>query len=71
MHIKALVIIAAAKAAKDNGVDLPFPTSMALFHDQTREADSDRLRQREGWPAKDNPPKSRTPVWVDRQQNAE
>lgn len=34
-----------------NGIDLPFDTRMVLFHDQTEEADGDRRRQREGWPA--------------------
>ena len=58
-HIKARVIVAVAKAAKDNGVDLPFPTSVVLFHDQTEEGDGDRARQREGWPAGENPPRSR------------
>jgi small conductance mechanosensitive channel len=32
-------------------VDLPFPTQVVLFHDQTEETDGDRTRQREGWPA--------------------
>jgi small conductance mechanosensitive channel len=32
------------------GVDMPFPTSQVLFHDQTEEGDGDRKRQREGWP---------------------
>ena len=31
--------------------DLPFPTQQLLLHDQTEEADGDRRRQREGWPA--------------------
>ena len=33
------------------GIDLPYPTSVVLFHDQTEETDGDRTRQREGWPA--------------------
>lgn len=33
------------------GIDLPFPTHNLLFHDQTEDADGDRARQREGWPA--------------------
>lgn len=32
------------------GIDLPFPTTQVLFHDQTEETDGDRGRQREGWP---------------------
>lgn len=38
-------------ALAEAGVDLPFPTQHVLFHDQTEEADGDRARQREGWPA--------------------
>lgn len=34
-----------------NGIDLPFPTTQILFHDQTEETDGNRSRQREGWPA--------------------
>lgn len=34
------------------GVDMPYPTSQVLFHDQTEETDGDRTRQREGWPAR-------------------
>ena len=34
-----------------HGIDLPFPTHQVLLHDQTEEADGDRTRQREGWPA--------------------
>ena len=46
----------AAKMAQ-GGIDLPFPTQVVLFHDQTEETDGDRTRQREGWPAGDNPPR--------------
>ncbi len=41
------------------GVDLPFPTQVILFHDQTEQTDGDRTKQREGWPAGDHPPKPR------------
>jgi len=41
------------------GIDMPYPTSQMLFHDQTEETDGDRMRQREGWPAGRNPPGSR------------
>ena len=57
--LKGQVILAVAKAAKEHGVDLPFPTSVVLFHDQTEEVDGDRTQQREGWPAGKLPPKSR------------
>ena len=60
VHIKGRVILAVAKAARQHGVDLPFPTSVVLLHDQTEEIDGDRTQQREGWPAGKNPPKSRS-----------
>jgi small conductance mechanosensitive channel len=40
------------------GIDLPFPTRVVLFHDQTEETDGDRARQREGWPAGKSPPRA-------------
>ncbi len=57
--LKGQVIPAVAKAAKEHGVDLPFPTSVVLLHDQTEEVDGDRTQQREGWPAGKSPPKPR------------
>lgn len=45
------VLLAVKKELSANGIDLPFDTRMVLFHDQTEEADGDRHRQREGWPA--------------------
>ncbi len=33
------------------GVDLPYPTTQMLFHDQTEATDGERARQREGWPS--------------------
>ena len=51
-------VIRAIKLALDEkGIDMPFETQVHLFHDQTEETDGDRTRQREGWPAGDNPPK--------------
>ena len=45
-------VLTAVKAAlTEHGIDLPFPTQQVLFHNQTEEADGDRQRQREGWPA--------------------
>lgn len=44
-------IEAAKRALTEAGVDLPYPTSQVLLHDQTEETDGDRRRQREGWPA--------------------
>jgi small-conductance mechanosensitive channel len=42
-HLKARLL--------EEGIDLPFPTTQVLFHDQTESTDGDRRRQREGWPA--------------------
>ncbi|MFL1463792.1 mechanosensitive ion channel family protein [Roseococcus sp. DSY-14] len=44
-------IEAVKTALTEAGVDMPYPTSQVLFHDQTEETDGDRSRQREGWPA--------------------
>lgn len=54
---RARVIAAIYKAAAENSIDLPFPTQVMLFHDQTEDTDGDRTAQREGWPAGENPPK--------------
>lgn len=74
--------VAAIKQALDRAaIDMPFPTQVMLFHDQTEEADGDRTRQREGWPAGDHPPppnrparphardgSGAKPVFIDREQ---
>ncbi|GAB6842974.1 small-conductance mechanosensitive channel [Methylorubrum rhodinum] len=44
------------------GIDLPYPTSQVLFHDQTEETDGARMRQREGWPAGSDPLRARWQV---------
>ncbi len=55
------VISAIKRKLVENGIDLPFPTTQVLFHDQTEETDGDRSSQREGWPAgKNEVPKSRS-----------
>jgi small-conductance mechanosensitive channel len=51
------VIATIKQALSRAGIDLPFPTQVLLFHDQTEETDGDRARQREGWPAGDGPPR--------------
>lgn len=53
------VIAALKRALGEAGVDLPFPTQVVLSHDQTEATDGDRSRQREGWPAGDDPPPPR------------
>jgi small conductance mechanosensitive channel len=59
VRVRAGVILAVHRAAVERGIDLPFPTSVVLFHDQTEETDGDRTKQREGWPAGTNPPQPR------------
>ena len=50
-------------AVTEAGIDLPYPTSQVLLHDQTEETDGDRTRQREGWPARgQNVPRPRWEV---------
>lgn len=45
------VIVAAYKALDAAGIDMPYPTQVNLWHDQTEATDGDRRTQREGWPA--------------------
>jgi small-conductance mechanosensitive channel len=56
VHTRAKVILAIFRTAAEHGIDLPFPTQVMLFHDQTEATDGDRTRQREGWPAGKHPP---------------
>lgn len=46
------VITSIKRSLTEAGIDMPYPTTQILFHDQTEETDGDRSRQREGWPAK-------------------
>jgi small-conductance mechanosensitive channel len=55
-HVQARVILALYKAAKEAAIDLPYPTTVMLFHYQSEATDGDRSSQREGWPAGANPP---------------
>ena len=59
VHARGRVIGAIRGALSEAGIDLPYPTNMVLFHDQTEESDGDRRRQREGWPAGADPPSPR------------
>lgn len=38
-------------ALTENAIDMPYPTQVVLFHDQTEETDGVRSQQREGWPS--------------------
>lgn len=59
VKVKDRVLEAVATKLSAASIDLPFPTSVVLLHDQTEESDGDRTRQREGWPAGANPPRPR------------
>lgn len=61
LAVRDRVLQTVAETLSRAGIDLPFPTQVLLFHDQTEETDGDRTRQREGWPAGDNPPRPRHP----------
>lgn len=51
IHIFGEVLQAVYVALDEEGIDMPYPTQVHLFHDQTEETDGDRRTQREGWPA--------------------
>jgi small conductance mechanosensitive channel len=52
IRVQDSVIRVIKKRLSENGIDLPYPTTQVLFHDQTEDGDGDRRKQREGWPAK-------------------
>lgn len=57
--VRGRVIAAVREALRAAQIDVPFPTRVVLFHDQTDAHDGDRRHQREGWPAGDDPPAPR------------
>ncbi|WP_277983586.1 mechanosensitive ion channel family protein [Sphingomonas faeni] len=59
VQVRDQVLQAVSEALVGAGIDLPFPTTQVLFHDQTEASDGDRRRQREGWPAGDTIPEPR------------
>jgi small conductance mechanosensitive channel len=57
IHVFGEVLQAVYQRLDEEGIDMPYPTQVHLFHDQTEETDGDRSKQREGWPAgKDDVP---------------
>ncbi|MEO6433568.1 MAG: mechanosensitive ion channel domain-containing protein [Sphingomicrobium sp.] len=52
VQVRSRVVLAIFEAARKHGIDLPFPTQVMLFHDQTEDGDATRENQREGWPSK-------------------
>lgn len=59
IHTFGDVLQAVYIALDEAGIDMPYPTQVHLFHDQTEETDGDRANQREGWPATGNDPRPR------------
>ena len=60
IHTFGEVLQAVYMRLDEEGIDMPYPTHVQLFHDQTEETDGDRAKQREGWPAgKSEVPKTR------------
>ncbi|UTW08681.1 mechanosensitive ion channel family protein [Pseudomonas benzenivorans] len=51
IHVFGEVLQAVYLRLDEEGIDMPYPTQVHLFHDQTEETDGDRAKQREGWPA--------------------
>ncbi|GGD04876.1 mechanosensitive ion channel family protein [Aureimonas glaciei] len=52
VHVQAAVLEAVKVALDKAGINMPFPTQVMLFHDQSEETDGLRGAQREGWPKK-------------------
>lgn len=50
VRVQDKVITAIKMRLDKEGVDMPYPTQVMLFHDQTEATDGDRSRQRGGWP---------------------
>ncbi len=50
VHVQAAVLEAVKARLDRAGIDMPYPTQVMLFHDQTETVDGRRGQQREGWP---------------------
>ncbi len=59
IHTQGAVLQAVYKALDTAGIDMPYPTNVHLWHDQTEETDGVRAQQREGWPTTGKDPKPR------------
>lgn len=69
LKVKDKVLQRVSEALAKEGIDLPFPTNVVLFHDQTEEFDGQREKQREGWPAVAENPKPR-PIGFPRKEKS-
>ena len=49
VHVQSAVVEAVKGALDLAAIDMPFPTRVVLFHDQSEETDGFQERQREGW----------------------
>ncbi len=63
-QLRNQVLIAINEKLTHHGIDLPFPTQVVLFHDQTEETDGDRRRQREGFRLVKGMCPSRSELWT-------
>ena len=71
IHTFGAVLQAVYKALDEKGIDMPYPTQVHLFHDQTEATDGDRRAQREGWPAGEGDvPKSRAQQRDEKEEKA-
>lgn len=50
VHVQAAALEAVKVALDRAGIDMPYPTQVMLFHDQSEETDGICGAQREGWP---------------------
>ena len=69
VHISDAVIRQIKVALDQAAIDMPYPTTVVLFHDQTEENDGVRATQREGWPTDGNDPPTRRIVDALRERN--
>ena len=60
LNIRDQVLQRVKDALSGAGIDLPFPTRVVLFHDQSEDTDGDRAQQREGWPKGESSARSRS-----------
>lgn len=58
MAVQDRVITSIEAALTEAAIDMPYPTSVVLFHDQTEASDGVRSAQREGWPSDGKDPET-------------
>jgi len=60
LRIRSQVLEKIKQELYASGIDMPFPTQVVLWHDQTEKTDGSRITQREGWPPGQHPPPANT-----------